>query len=514
MMVINSRAWLYPILVGAFVAVIATTLHLGEQYFQDEMAAERAAVSSGAAAQPPADQASAAQASQQAHPPAAAVRAPARPAHPPTASPWDVWRTNSTHPLARLILQILVIVAAARLLGSAARYFGQPPVIGEIAAGIALGPSLLGAWLPGVSAQLFPANSLGLLQILAQVGVILFMFVVGLDLDWKAVRTKAHAAVAVSHVSILFPFLLGVLLAFPLYREHAPAGVTFQSFSLFMGIAMSITAFPVLARILEERGLTKTPIGSTAITCAAVDDAFVVAVVTAGGAWLILGATLGMAVLFAAVMVFIVRPALRPVLSPGIGQDVFSKERIAIVITVVLGAALATEVIGIHALFGAFFAGAILPADEDVRRGLRERLESFSGVFLLPLFFAFTGLRTQIGLLDDGWAWFTCAAIIALATIGKLAGSTLTARLMGIDWNSAFILGALMNTRGLMELIALNVGYDLGVISPEMFTSLVLMALLTTSFTGPLVDYAMNHRHHDPALSSAHPSARGGGGDF
>jgi Kef-type K+ transport system membrane component KefB len=294
--------------------------------------------------------------------------------------------------------------------------------------------------------------------------------------------------------------------------------VPFQAFSLFMGIAMSITAFPVLARILEERGLTKTPIGSTAITCAAVDDvtawtllAFVVAVVTAGGAWLILGTTIGLALLFAAVMIWIVRPALRPILSPRIGQDVYSKERIAVVIGVVFGAALITEVIGIHALFGAFFAGAILPADEDVRRGLRERLESFSAVFLLPLFFAFTGLRTQVGLLDDGWAWFTCFAIIALATIGKLAGSTLTARLMGIDWNSAFILGALMNTRGLMELIALNVGYDLGVISPEMFTSLVLMALLTTSFTGPLVDFAMNHRAHDPALATAQPSARGGG---
>jgi Kef-type K+ transport system membrane component KefB len=515
MKVINSRAWLYPILVGAFVAVIAATLQVGERRFQDEATATPGAAAAAqphASAQPqsqPQPQAAESHASQ----PPAAAHSPARPAHP--------WRTNAAHPLARLILQILVIVAAARLFGAAVRYFGQPPVIGEIAAGIALGPSLLGAWLPGVSAQLFPANSLGLLQILSQVGVILFMFVVGLDLDWKAVRNKAHAAVAVSHVSILLPFLLGVLVAFPLYREHAPPGVPFQAFGLFMGIAMSITAFPVLARILEERGLTKTPIGSTAITCAAVDDvtawtllAFVVAVVTAGGAWLILGTTLGMAVLFAAVMVWIVRPALRPILAPRVGQDVFSKERIAVVIGLVFGAALATEVIGIHALFGAFFAGAILPADEDVRRGLRERLESFSAVFLLPLFFAFTGLRTQIGLLNDGWAWFTCLAIIALATIGKLGGSALTARLMGIDWNSAFILGALMNTRGLMELIALNVGYDLGVISPEMFTSLVLMALLTTSFTGPLVDYAMSHRHHDPALGSAHPSARSGGGDF
>jgi Kef-type K+ transport system membrane component KefB len=543
MKVINSRAWLYPILVGVFVAVIAGTLHLGEQQFKDEAAAGHLAARTAAAAEtvePSATGSRAAQTppstvahGQPAHgssyttpPPSSASPAPApaaagRPAHPPTASPWEAWRTNAAQPLARLILQILVIVAAARLLGAAARHFGQPPVIGEIAAGIALGPSLLGAWLPGVSALVFPADSLGLLQILSQVGVILFMFVVGLDLDWKAVRNKAHAAVAVSHVSILLPFLLGVLVAFPLYREHAPAGVPFQAFGLFMGIAMSITAFPVLARILEERGLTKTPIGSTVLTCAAVDDvtawtllAFVVAVVTAGGAWIILGATLGMAMLFAAVMVWIVRPALRVVLAPRIGTDLYSKERIAVVIGVVFSAALATEVIGIHALFGAFFAGAILPADEDFRRGLRERLESFSAVFLLPLFFAFTGLRTQIGLLDDGWAWITCLAIIGLATVGKLAGSTLTARLMGIDWNSAFILGALMNTRGLMELIALNVGYDLGVISPEMFTSLVLMALLTTSFTGPLVDFAMSYRHRAALGPGIQPSARGGGGDF
>ena len=330
MMVINSRAWLYPILVGAFVAVIATTLHLGEQQFQDEAAVAGASTTaatgpSGAESAPSASSASSASSAAQSHasqPPAATVRTPARPEHAPTASPWDVWRTNAAHPLSRLILQILVIVAAARLFGAAVRYFGQPPVIGEIAAGIALGPSLLGAWLPSVSAQLFPASSLGLLQLLSQVGVILFMFVVGLDLDWKAVRNKAHAAVAVSHVSILFPFLLGVLLAFPLYREHAPAGVPFQAFGLFMGIAMSITAFPVLARILEDRGMTKTPIGATALTCAAVDDvtawtllAFVVAVVTAGGAWLILGTTLALSMLFAAVMVWIVRPALRSVLA-------------------------------------------------------------------------------------------------------------------------------------------------------------------------------------------------------
>jgi Kef-type K+ transport system membrane component KefB len=501
-MVFTNRAWLYPALVGFCVLLIALILRYGEQRFAPETAAERQALAAAASDAP------------RARPTTAQVQPPP-PAHAATATPWEIWRTNAAHPLARLILQILIIIVVARLFGAAAQYFKQPSVIGEIAAGIALGPSLVGSWFPALSAQVFPPSSLGLLQLLAQIGVILFMFVVGLDLDWASVRKKAHAAVAVSNVSILLPFLLGVLVAFPLYSAHAPPGVPFQAFALFMGIAMSITAFPVLARILEERGLAKTPIGSTALTCAAVDDvtawtllAFVVAVVTAGGAFSILAATLALAALFAIVMIRVVRPVLSKVLATRIGRDPYSKERIAVVLGVAFAAALATEVIGIHALFGAFFAGAILPVDEDFRRGLRERLETVSAVFL-PLFFTFTGLRTQIGLLNDGGAWLTCFAIIALATVGKFGGSALTARAMGIDWNSSIILGALMNTRGLMELIALNVGYDLGVITPEMFTSLVLMALLTTSFTGPLVDLALAYRPNDVSLGSrVQPSGR------
>jgi Kef-type K+ transport system membrane component KefB len=414
----TKRAWLYPAIVLFFVALIATLLHRGDQRFGAESAAERQASTSGATTPAAASGASSA-------PTAVApetnrsTTARARVAE-GTATPWHVWRTHAAQPLARLMLQLLVIVAAARLFGRIARALKQPPVIGEIAAGIALGPSLFGAVLPDVSAQIFPASSLGVLQLLAQLGVILFMFVVGLELDWSSVRKKAHAAVAVSHVSILLPFLLGVLAAFALYREHAPAGVSFQAFGLFMGIAMSITAFPVLARILEERGLTRTPVGSTALACAAVDDvtawtllAFVVAVVTAGGALSVLGATVVLSLLFAVVMLAVVRPLLAKMLAVRVGVDPYSKERMALVIGVIFAAALATEIIGIHALFGAFFAGASLPVDEEFRRGLRERLETFSAVFLLPLFFAFTGLRTQVGLLDDGGAWLTCAGIIS-----------------------------------------------------------------------------------------------------
>lgn len=502
------RAWLYPVLVVGFVGFIATIVHYGGERFRPEATRQHRGGAEG-----PAPHARGESAPQD---PGAARETPTV-RHADT--PWQVWRTHATQPLARLLLQLLVIVAAARVCGAVARAFRQPPVVGEIAAGIALGPSLLGFWFPGASARIFPADSLGLLQLLAQLGVIFFMFVVGLELDWSSVRKKAHAAVAVSHVSILLPFLLGVLIAFPLYREHAPDGVSFQAFGLFVGIAMSITAFPVLARILEDRGLTRTPIGATALTCAAVDDvtawtllAFVVAVVTAGGAFGVLAATLALALLFIAVMVLVVRPALAGLLAARIGRDRYSKERLAVVLAVVCAAALATEAIGVHALFGAFVAGAVLPADEEFRRGLRDRLDTFSAVLLLPVFFAFTGLRTHIGLLDDAGAWMACLSIIVLATVGKFAGSTLTARVMGIDWNSSFILGALMNTRGLMELIALNVGYDLGVISAEMFTSLVVMALVTTSLTGPMIDLAMAWRPNQvPLGSGVQTSGRAGG---
>jgi Kef-type K+ transport system membrane component KefB len=395
--------------------------------------------------------------------------------------------------LALLIVQLLVIILATQLLGSVSGLVRQPSVIGEIAAGLLLGPSLLGHFWPAGYAALFPAASLDVLRLLTQVGVILFMFSVGLDLDVQHLRQRAPTAIAVSHFSIVVPFLLGVLLAIALYRSYAPAGVPFRAFGLFMGIALSITAFPVLARVLEERGLTRTPLGSTAIACAAVDDvtawallAVVVTLVTAGGVGTTL-ASMGIALgVFLAVMVWIVRPLLAAML--GYGTANLSRTRMAVTLVVMLASALTTEAIGIHALFGAFLAGVIMPPSAELRRQLRERLESLSSVFLLPIFFAFTGLRTQIGLLNDAWSWIVCAGIVLTAIAGKLVGSMLAARWTGSPWRDAFILGTLMNTRGLMELIALNVGYDLGILSPRMFTMLVVMALVTTAMTGPLLD--------------------------
>jgi Kef-type K+ transport system membrane component KefB len=429
-------------------------------------------------------------------------------------SPLAQMLANAEAPLPRLILQLIVIVLAARALGAVAARLKQPPVIGEIAAGVLLGPSLLGWLAPDASAFLFPAPSLPTLQLLSQIGVLLFMFVVGIELEASHLRGKAHTAVAVSHFSIVIPFVLGVALSLALYRSYAPEGVPFHPFALFLGIAMSITAFPVLARMLEERRLTATPLGTTAITCAAVDDvtawsllAFVVAVTTSGGGLTQLLVMIGLSLLFITVMFFAIRPVLERVLAPRSSGDAFSKERIAIVLAVLLASALATEIIGIHALFGAFVAGAMMPADAAFRRALRERLESISSVFLLPLFFAYTGLRTEIGLLNDVSSWLICLTIILVATIGKLGGSAIAARWTGLPWRDAIALGALMNTRGLMELIALNVGYDLGILTPEIFAMMVLMALVTTAMTGPLLSLTLNWGR-SRSLAPAGPMAR------
>ena len=406
---------------------------------------------------------------------------------------------NAQHPLARLLLQLIVILIAARAFGALAGRLGQPPVIGEIAAGVLLGPSLLGWVAPGASGFLFPDASMSILQLLSQIGVLLFMFVVGVELQPSHLRGKAHAAIAVSHFSIIIPFILGVAMSLALYTEYAPAGVPFHAFALFCGIAMSITAFPVLARILEERQLTHTPLGTTAITCAAVDDvtawsilAFVVAITTAGGAVETLLAIVALSVMFVLLMIFVGRPVLQRVVHPDTMRDTLSKGRIAIVLAVLLSSALVTEIIGIHALFGAFVAGPIMPIGGTFRAVLRDRLESISSVFLLPLFFAYTGLRTHIGLLDDVGSWAICLAIIVVATTGKLGGTVVAARWTGLPWRDSLALGALMNTRGLMELIALNVGYDLGILTPEIFAMMVLMALVTTAMTGPLLSLSLN----------------------
>ncbi|MNK50055.1 High-affinity Na(+)/H(+) antiporter NhaS3 [compost metagenome] len=402
---------------------------------------------------------------------------------------------NLQHPLAILLAQIVTIILVARLFGWFFRKIGQPSVIGEMIAGIVLGPSLVGMYFPEFSATLFPKESLGNLQFLSQIGLILFMFVIGMELDLKVLKNKAHDAVVISHASIVIPFALGLSLAYYIYEIYAPMGVEFSSFGLFMGIAMSITAFPVLARIVQERGMQKTKLGTIAITCAAADDitawcilAVVIAIVKAGS----LSSSLyviAMAILYVIIMLKIVRPFLKRVGDLNATRESLNKPVVAIFFITLLISAYASELIGIHALFGAFLAGAIMPENNKFRNIFIEKVEDVSIIVLLPLFFVFTGLRTQIGLLNDPELWKITGLIILVAVVGKFFGSALAAKFMGQNWKDSLSIGALMNTRGLMELVVLNIGYDLGVLSTEIFTMMVIMALVTTFMTGPALDF-------------------------
>jgi len=392
-----------------------------------------------------------------------------------------------------LLVQIGVIVSCSRLLGLGVERLGQPLVIAEVLAGIVLGPSVLGAIWPGTMAVLFPAASLGALRMLSQVGLVLFMFMVGLELDPKLMAGRARASVLISHVSILLPFALGVGAAFALHGSHLSPGVPFVSFALFLGVAMSVTAFPVLARILGERQLIGSRVGAIALACAAVDDvtawcllALVVAVTRAQGLADGLQTAL-FALLFILVMVFVLRPVLERVLVRRLERRGLDSTLVSFVLLMMLACSAATEQIGIHALFGAFLFGAILPKQRALSARFAEKLETVSVVLLLPLFFAYSGLRTQFGLLSHGVDCLVALLLILIATLGKFGGSTLAARCTGLGWREASAIGILMNTRGLVELIVLNIGLDLGVISPTLFTMLVLMALVTTFATTPML---------------------------
>lgn len=404
-------------------------------------------------------------------------------------------------PLGQLLLQLVTILIVARVIGRLAMRLGQPAVIGEMAAGIMLGPSLLGWIAPSASLALFPVDSLGVLRLFAQIGVCLFLFVVGMGVDMNHLRNRASSAVIISQSSIVVPAILGICLATVLFRAYAGHAATFTTFALFMGISMSITAFPVLARILDERRLSGTPLGAMALTCAAVDDvsawsmlAAIVAIAhdTGPGGPLV---TLGLVVLFVLIMLFVVRRLLPEWMVPEPEEAEQSRSGIMVgALALMLMSALATELIGIHALFGAFLAGAIMPRAGELRQHLVVRIEDFSTLFLLPLFFVFTGLRTSLTLIGDLQGWLVCLGIVAVAIAGKLGGSYVAARWTGMSSPDAFALGALMNTRGLMELIALNLGYDLGILSPRIFSMLVVMALVTTALTGPLLGLAERWR--------------------
>lgn len=394
-----------------------------------------------------------------------------------------------------LVLQITVILAACRLVGSLFRRIHQPRVVGEMFAGILLGPSLLGWIAPHFSAYLFPASSLGFLNALSQVGVVIFMFLVGLGINPKELKHQSHAAVLVSHVSITAPFVLASLLALYLYPRLSDQSVTFTNFALFMGAAMSVTAFPVLARILVEREMMHTRLGTIAIACAAVDDvtgwcilAYIVVLIRAAHQATSIWITIGGILAFAAVMIYGVRFLLRGYERTFRKNGEISENGMAFLILLAMISALCTERLGIHLLFGSFLMGAIMPKEAKFVRYVLDRFETVTITLLLPLFFAFTGLRTNIGLMKGPNMWFYCALIILVATGGKLGGSTIAGWLSGMPTREAAGLGTLMNTRGLMELVILNIGLDIKVISPALFSMMVLMALFTTFMTTPALE--------------------------
>ena len=406
--------------------------------------------------------------------------------------PGDQSFAGTTTRASDALLHVLVALAAVIIAGQAfARLFayaGQPPVIGEVVAGIFLGPSLLGSKL---SALILPPAVAPFLGVIAHLGVILYMFLIGLDLNLGRLRQRSHATVATSHASILAPFLLGAVASLGLYPRLSNSNVPFTSFALFMAVAMSITAFPVLARILTDRDMARTELGVIALSCAAIDDvtawcllAFVVGVAKAevGEGFLVAAGALA----YITFMFLVARPALRRLMQRR-KEEQLSRATVALVLFALFLSALATEAIGIHAIFGAFLFGAIIPRDSAVVRFFPHHLEHLVAAVLLPAFFAFTGMRTRIDLVSGWDQWLMCGVIILLATLGKFGGTLAAAYLTGLSWRDAAILGTLMNTRGLMELVVLNVGLDLGIISPTLFAMMVLMALVTTVVTSPVL---------------------------
>jgi Kef-type K+ transport system membrane component KefB len=393
-----------------------------------------------------------------------------------------------------LVLQIAVVLACSRIVGSLFLKVGQPRVVGEMFAGIMLGPSLLGAIAPQWSAFVFPPSSLGFLNALSQVGVIVFMFLVGLGINPRELKSQGHAAVLTSHVSITAPFVLASFLAVYLYPRLSDSSVPFTSFALFMGAAMSITAFPVLARILAERNMLNSRLGTVVIACAAVDDvtgwcilAYIVLFIRAANTGHPILFTVGGLIAFSLVMLYGVQRLLKRFEASYRRAGELSENALALMLLLALGSALCTEWLGIHLLFGSFLMGTIMPKEQMFVRYVVNKFETIVVTMLLPLFFAFTGLRTNVGLVKGAEMWMYCVAIILVATLGKLGGSTLASWWSGMPAREAAGLGTLMNTRGLMELIILNIGLDIKVISPALFSMMVLMALVTTFMTSPLL---------------------------
>ncbi|WP_195372832.1 cation:proton antiporter [Parabacteroides leei] len=408
---------------------------------------------------------------------------------------WELMTHHIQSPIGILLLQIITILLTCRLFGWLFQKIGQPTVIGEIVAGIVLGPSILGHLSPEVSGFLFPIESLANITILSQFGLILFMFAIGMELDITEVRKKLKETILISHTSTIVPFFCGMLTAYYVYDTYADKSTPFLSFALFVGIAMSITAFPVLARIIQEKGLTRTHLGTISLASAANGDitawcllAVVIAIAQAGS---MLSAIYNIlfSVIYIAFMFFAVRPFLKMVGHIYHNKEVIDKGLVAFMFLLLIISAYLTEMLGLHALFGAFIAGVVMPSNVKFRKIMTEKVEDVSLALFLPLFFVSTGLRTEIGLLNSPELWWMCGVFILVAIIGKFGGAMFSARFVGESWKDSLYIGALMNTRGLMELVVLTIGYEMKILPPSIFVMLVLMTLVTTFMTIPLVSF-------------------------
>lgn len=400
---------------------------------------------------------------------------------------------NLQSPFAVLLFQIIVILIVVRIFSVFFKFIGQPGVMGEIVAGIVLGPSLLGYFFPEFFGVLFRPDSLTNLNLLSQIGLVLFMFVIGMELDFSVLKNKMNETLVISHAGIVVPFFLGIIASFWVYEEYAAGQTAFLPFALFIGISMSITAFPVLARIVQERNMSHKPVGILSIASAANDDvtawcllAVVIAIAKAGTFTSALF-TIGLTLLYITLMFAVVRPFLKKIGHVYANSEVINKSFVAFIFILLVVSSVATEIIGIHALFGAFIAGVVMPANIGFRKVMMEKVEDVALVFFLPLFFAFTGLRTEVGLLNSPEMWLICLLFIGVAVLGKLGGCAVAARCVGESWKDSLVIGTLMNTRGLMELVALNIGYEMGILPPPVFVILVIMALVTTFMTTPIL---------------------------
>jgi Kef-type K+ transport system membrane component KefB/nucleotide-binding universal stress UspA family protein len=405
------------------------------------------------------------------------------------------------HIVVLVLVEVLIVIGLSRLVGLAFRQINQPLVIGEIVAGIMLGPSLFGMVAPELAVSLFPAETIPFLNVLSQVGLIFFMFLIGLELNPKYLSGNLEIAVLTSHVSILVPFSLGSLLALILYPLVSSSEVPFTAFALFLGAAMSITAFPVLARIITENNLQRSRLGTLALTCAAVDDvtawcllAVAIAVARNGSIDQRAILTIIESLLYIGFMFTVGRWFLQRLASYYNRAGRLNQLMMALIYSGVVASALITELIGIHLIFGAFLLGAVMPKNEGLVRELAIKTEDFVLIFLLPIFFAYSGLKTQVGLLNRPELWFLCGLVLFVAIAGKYIGTYVAARVCKISHREASALGWLMNTRGLTELIVLNIGLELKVISPLLFTMLVIMALVTTFMTSPLLEWTYPKR--------------------